>query len=129
MCYELMPKRHNFNSVFPREAVRLENGETFGPHLLTKGESTMEQESRKKIIGKVVAKAWTDEGYKQRLLSDPATVLKEEGIAVPEGVQIKVVENSDKVFHFVLPPQPASDELSDEQLNFGGAACCSGSIW
>lgn len=30
--------------------------------------------------GKIVAKAWTDEAFKQRLLSDPAAVLKEEGV-------------------------------------------------
>jgi hypothetical protein len=36
-----------------------------------------------------------------------------------------MVENTDKITHFVLPPEPA-DELSDEQLEgaAGGWCCC-----
>ncbi len=45
------------------------------------------------------------------------TVLKENEIAVPEGVDVKVVENTDTTVHLILPPAPSSDELSDEQVN------------
>jgi hypothetical protein len=31
----------------------------------------------------VVAKAWADEAFKARLVSDPAAVLKAEGLALP----------------------------------------------
>jgi hypothetical protein len=65
-----------------------------------------------------------DEEFKQMLLTDPAAALKQEGIAVPDGVQIKAVENTDKVFHLVLPPKPSSDELDEEQLEqIAGGVC------
>ena len=42
--------------------------------------------------------------------------LKAEGIAVPAGMAVTVLENTDKQFHLVLPPVP-TDELSDEALD------------
>jgi hypothetical protein len=42
--------------------------------------------------------------------------LKAEGIDVPAGMTVTVVENTDKQFHLVLPPVP-TDELSDEALD------------
>ncbi len=65
---------------------------------------------------KVVARAWSDEAFKAQLLSDPAAALKEVGVAVPEGVEVKVVENTATLFHLVLPPRP-DEELSDEALD------------
>jgi hypothetical protein len=63
----------------------------------------------------VVAKAWQDEAFKQRLLSDPQSVLQEHGVQVPAGQQVRVVENTDQVVHLVLPQRPR--ELSAEQLD------------
>jgi hypothetical protein len=41
-------------------------------------------------------------------------------------MQIKVIEDSPTVRHFVLPPRPAVTELSDEQLDqVAGGACVS----
>jgi hypothetical protein len=67
-----------------------------------------------KSWGKVVAKAWSDKAFKARLLVDPAAVLKEHGVKVPADVAIKVVEDSARVSHLILPPPP--EELSDESL-------------
>ena len=74
--------------------------------------------------GQVIARAWADEDFKQRLLADPAAVLQAEGIAVPQGVELRAVENTDKVMYFMLPPEPSA-ELSDEQLDqvAGGNVC------
>ncbi|GAB1394977.1 hypothetical protein MASR1M60_31410 [Rhodocyclaceae bacterium] len=66
----------------------------------------------------LIAKCWADEAFKQKLLADPAATLKAEGIEVPAGVKIQVVENTAQQFTLVIPPQP--DELSDEAL--GGVA-------
>ena len=63
----------------------------------------------------MVAKAWADDDYKQRLLADPAAVFQLEGIAVPPNVELRAVENTDKVMYLTLPTKP-SEELSDEQL-------------
>ena len=40
------------------------------------------------------AKCWADDAFKQRLLADPAGTLAAEGMAVPEGVTIRVVEDT-----------------------------------
>jgi hypothetical protein len=64
----------------------------------------------------IVARAWADAAFKKRLLADPAAVLKDYGLAPPAGTQLKVVENTDKVLHLVLPLKPAPEELSEEEL-------------
>jgi Nitrile hydratase, alpha chain len=66
--------------------------------------------------GQIVAKAWGDPAFKSRLISDPAAVLKEQGVSVPAGVQFKVVESTDKLVYLPLPPAPSSEELSEEEL-------------
>jgi hypothetical protein len=78
----------------------------------------MAQESRQeqaKKYGQVVAKAWQDEAFKQRLLNDPHGVLQEHGVQVPAGTQVRVVEDTDQVAHLVLPQRPP--DLTDEQLD------------
>jgi len=82
----------------------------------------MTPEEMEKKMGQIVAKAWSDDEFKKRLISNPKEVGKEFGMNLPDGIEVKVVENTDKVFHFVLPPRP-SDELSDVDLGgvSGGA--------
>jgi hypothetical protein len=63
----------------------------------------------------IVARAWADDAFKQRLLADPAAVLKEYGVA-PAGVTIKVHESTDKVLNLTLPTKPGLEELSVEEL-------------
>ena len=67
-------------------------------------------------VGKIIAKAWRDPAFKAELIANPAAALKAEGIDVPAGMAVTVLENTDKQFHLVLPPVP-SDELSDEALD------------
>ena len=64
----------------------------------------------------IVAKAWADKKYKKRLLADPVAVLKENGLAVPVGMKIKVVEDTDKLCTLVLPLNPLEVELTDAEL-------------
>ena len=51
---------------------------------------------------KVVAKAWTDPGYRQHLLADGTGAIRELGFAGPQGEHIVVVENSDDVHNVVV---------------------------
>lgn len=75
------------------------------------------KEEAQKNFGKIVAKAWSDDGFKAKLMSDPKAVLKDNGVDVPDSIDVKVVENTDKVVHFTLPPKPTKgDELSDAEL-------------
>lgn len=76
----------------------------------------MDQQDYQKILAKLVVKAWLDADFKARLLKDPAGVLKEQGIPVPENMTVKMVEDSDTVRHLILPAHPG-EGLSIEELN------------
>jgi hypothetical protein len=76
----------------------------------------MNAEKQVKQWGQVVAKAWQNDQFKKRLMAEPATVLKENGVDVPAGVQLRVVENTDQVVHVTLPAKPREGELSDAEL-------------
>lgn len=54
------------------------------------------------IGAKVVAKAWTDEGFKERLLKDASATLAEMGFTGMEGSHMVVKENTDKVHNLVV---------------------------
>src|SRR5581483_9912598 len=83
--------------------------------------SAEQQDEQIKAYARVVARAWSDAGFKQQLLANPATVLRENGVPIPGGKQVQVHEDSESLQHFVLPARPT--ELSDEQLDAaaGGA--------
>jgi nitrile hydratase subunit alpha len=51
---------------------------------------------------KVVARAWTDPEYKQRLLRDGTSAIKELGFGGPQGEHIVVVENTSTTHHVVV---------------------------
>ncbi len=63
----------------------------------------------------IVAKCWGDPDFKQRLIADPTATLRTEGVCVPEGVKVTVVENTATEFTFVIPPE--TSELSDEAMD------------
>lgn len=68
-----------------------------------------------KEYAKVIARAWVDEEFRKKLLAEPATVLAENGVEIPEGVTVKVVERKENEVLLPLPYRPTS-ELSDEDL-------------
>lgn len=75
----------------------------------------------------IIAKCWADESFKQQLMADPATTLKQEGINIPHEVTVNVCENTEGVFHFVIPARP--DVLDDDSLDeLSGGWCCSPEI-
>ena len=51
---------------------------------------------------KVVAKAWVDPEYRERLLQDGTGAIKELGFGGPQGEHIVVVENTDEVHNLVV---------------------------
>lgn len=73
------------------------------------------QEQTSKLIGELMAKSWVDESFKKRLLENATETLKAEGVLIPEGIKVNVVENTGNVLNFVLPTNPAA-ELSDTDL-------------
>lgn len=75
----------------------------------------------KKQWMKIVAKSWADEDFKARLLSDPAAVLSEEGISVPAGTTIKVVEEAAGEAVFVLPAMQEGKSPQDVEERIAAA--------
>src|SRR5262249_16684922 len=51
---------------------------------------------------KVVARAWTDPGYRARLLDDGTAAIAELGFKGPQGEHIVVLENTPTVHHVVV---------------------------
>jgi hypothetical protein len=70
-------------------------------------------EAAKKWL-QLVAQARADKTLKQRLIDTPVAVLREHGINVRPGLDIRVVENTDKVVYLKLP---AEAELTDGELD------------
>jgi Nitrile hydratase, alpha chain len=64
----------------------------------------------------LIARSWSDPVLKEKLIADPEGVLEAEGLSVPAGVTVRVLENTDKVVNLVLPLKPAPSELSEEEL-------------
>ena len=73
---------------------------------------------QKNQLAQLFAACWKDEALKARLMADPKAVLKEHGLDVPDGIDVKVVENADDCVHITLPAPPAGDgDLSDDELS------------
>ena len=80
---------------------------------------------QKNALAQLFAACWKDEALKARFMADPKAVLKEHGLDVPDGMDVKVVENADDCVHITLPAPPAGDhDLSDSELgNAAGGPC------
>lgn len=65
----------------------------------------MRQPRGVEILDAVTAKALDSNKYKQQLLADPAAVLTAEGLTIPEGVRVVILENTADTIYLVLPSQ------------------------
>ena len=86
--------------------------------------NVLSPEEQQQQMGRIIAKCWADEAFKQKLIDSPVETLLAEGIEVPEGLEIKVVENTDSLVYVVLP-QPPLGELSDSELDKMSGGLCS----
>ena len=83
---------------------------------------------QKNALAQLFAACWKDEALKARFMSDPKAVLAEYDMPVPDGTDVKVVENADNCVHITMPAPPAGHlTLSDEEL--GKAAGGTYSVW
>ena len=75
-----------------------------------------DQPTRRDLEDKVVAKAWADEGFRERLKTDPrAAVGEETGITVPESITVEVLEETAHKAYIVIPANRVA--IADEQLD------------
>ena len=73
---------------------------------------------QKNALAQLFADCWKDEALKARFMADPKEVLAEYDMPVPDGMDVKVVENADDRVHITLPAPPAGDgDLSDDELS------------
>lgn len=73
----------------------------------------MNSEEQVRKTHKIIAKAWMDADYKRALLADPTARFKDEGVEIPPGVEIRIVEDTENVRHLVLPLKPTAEELTE----------------
>jgi anti-anti-sigma factor len=96
-------------------------------------------------LSDIITRTCLDKAFRREFISNPVEVLRREGIEVPEGVTVKVVENADDHLHIVLPvpsgeqpeswewkgPPPVSEEIHAPDLSMlweSGALCLAGRI-
>lgn len=77
--------------------------------------------SRAEWERRLIERSLEDEEFRQRLLDDPRAVLEQElGSVLPEGVNVRVVQESQDTIYLVLPSTSAvvgqGGELSDQDL-------------
>jgi hypothetical protein len=76
----------------------------------------MMTEDRNKLTT-LFADCWKDADLKARFMSDPKAVFAEYGMPVPDGLEVKVLENNDSKVHITIPVAPEGIEsLSDSEL-------------
>ena len=75
---------------------------------------------RAEVERRLVERSLQDEDFRQRLLDDPKGTLEQElGRGLPEGVQVRAVEESADTIYLVLPSASAVGQdgsLSDQEL-------------
>jgi Nitrile hydratase, alpha chain len=91
----------------------------------SEGERAMSEASaggggRTEIERRMIQRSLQDEDFRQRLLDDPRGTLEQElGSGLPEGVEVRVLEESAQIIYLVLPRASAvgeGGELSDQEL-------------
>lgn len=73
--------------------------------------------SRKLIEAEIIARAWTDDGFRARLEADPAAALVEAGFPAPDGKVVTITHEAPGSLVLVIPPAPTSSEASDAELD------------
>jgi hypothetical protein len=64
-------------------------------------------------LGSLLGAVNHDQQLKRRFVEDPGAVLAERGVRLPEGITLKVLENTSTTLHLVLPPLVTLDESTE----------------
>ena len=84
-------------------SLRPEEGAgTLDERVLIAPDEVLESERSSVITGMVVARAWRDPGYRNRLLSSPREVLVADGLEIPDGMAIRVFADTPVIRHIHL---------------------------
>jgi hypothetical protein len=69
----------------------------------------MTKEEFQQELSPLVTRAWSDDEFRQRLLSDPEAVLRENGIKMPAGTKPRFAMDGDSVSFECIPETPADE--------------------
>ena len=86
---------------------------------------------QERTVGKLIARAWTDEDFKRRLLGDPVGVLREVGLAWEDFMKIVAreshlafalqgAEGISEILDFSLSGKP--NNINDEEFDYADKA-------
>jgi len=91
--------------ILPRQGtIVLESGET-------------EPAGTDDPLSEVITKAVEDSSFRERLISNPNAVVAEElGVELPEGAEIRVIEQQDNLRYFVIPFSPDWEQEQEGEL-------------
>ena len=115
------------DGVTREQAAEISRPDTWAPHL-SDGLDAFEKaiiKAEQQKWSQVLARVWSDETFKERLMRDASSALREFGIKAPSGVEFRVVENTDAVTYITLPPRPAEDESELAAISAGLASSTS----
>lgn len=77
----------------------------------------------------LIERAWKDEAFREQLVSDPKSALRGVGQAVPDHLDIQVLEETGNTRYFVIPQNPNHSLedalLSDDELDAVAGGWCS----
>jgi len=75
---------------------------------------------RYNIEGRLVRRAWSDPTFRARLIDDPKAALVEElGVDLPEGLEVRVVEERPDLMCIVVPVDTSSIPYPTAQVMIG----------
>jgi Nitrile hydratase, alpha chain len=75
--------------------------------------------TRHQLEAQIVARAWSDDAFRERLKTDPrAAVAEVTGVDVPQSIQIEVLEETPEKGYLVIPLNRVA--IADEQLDVAG---------
>ena len=77
--------------------------------------------NRRDLEAKIVARAWADESFRERLKTDPrAAVAEETGFTVPESIALEVLEETPDKAYLVIPSNRMA--IADDDLEAAGGS-------
>jgi len=75
--------------------------------------------NRRDLEAKIVARAWGDEGFRERLKADPRDAVADEtGFTIPDSVEVQVLEETPDKAYLVIPANRMT--IADEDLDAAG---------
>ena len=86
-------------------------------------DSKISEENRRKWA-EIIAKAWKDKQFKEKLFAQPNLVLKENGFDCHANINYKIVEARANERYLTLPPMP-QEALSETEIKSLAASACS----